>query len=59
MLDNFHCQGVRLIAIVVGPGPTVLGAGAGAGAGMDCLDIFPSPFSTYSRTSMARAPLEP
>ena len=33
---NFQCQGVLLIWIIVGQGPTALAVGAGGG----CLDIF-------------------
>ena len=33
---NFQCQGVLLIWIIVGQGPTALAVGAGE----DCLDIF-------------------
>ena len=33
---NFQCQGVLLIWITVGQGPTALAVGAGG----DCLDIF-------------------
>ena len=36
---NFQCQGVLLIWIIVGQGPTALAVGVGGG----CLDIFLSP----------------
>ena len=36
VLDDFQCQGVILIWIIVGQGPTVLAVGAGSG----CFYIF-------------------
>ena len=38
---NFQCQGVLLIWITIGQGPTALAVGAGWG----CLDIFSSSLS--------------
>ena len=35
VLDNFHSQGILLIWIIVGQGPTMLAVGAGEG----CLDV--------------------
>ena len=40
---NFQCQGVLLILIVVGQGPTALAVGAGGG----CLDVFPSSIISF------------
>ena len=41
VLGNFHCQGILLIWIIVGNGPTALAVDAGGG----CLDIFLSSIS--------------
>ena len=41
---NFQCQGVLLIRIRVGQGPTALTVGAGGG----CLDIFTLVYHLFS-----------
>ena len=36
VLENFQCQGIKLILITEGQGPTVLAVGVGG----NCLEIF-------------------
>ena len=52
---NFQCQGVQVIWIIVGQGPTALAVGAGGG----CLDIFSLVyrFLTFFSLSLGGGPI--